>query len=328
MKNLYLIKAIIITGAIIIGLSPCSAQVGFNNPAPDSSALIDMKANDKGLLIPRMTTTERTLMSNGGKHVAHALLVFDTDKNMFFVYDTIAEPDRWLALNPWTTEGNSNSDVQISTTGNVGINTPGAPTAKLDVNGDIKSNGRITSTTSNVSGNLSSGSVSTGSVSSTGPITSQGTITAQKFEGDGTVPPGAIVMWSGNPSTIPTGWALCNGQIVNGFQTPDLRGRFIAGYDPGDVDYNLVNKTGGEKQHALTVSEMPRHRHSYNDIYQGDKVVGRNAGEGENAASNAEMTSFVHTNYAGGDGSDSEGPGLPHENRPPYYVLAYIIKVP
>ena len=40
-----------------------------------------------------------------------------------------------------------------------------------------------------------------------------------------TLPTGVIVMWSGAVSTVPSGWALCNGQ--NG--TPDLRDRFIVG---------------------------------------------------------------------------------------------------
>jgi len=39
------------------------------------------------------------------------------------------------------------------------------------------------------------------------------------------VPSGIIVMWHGSISTIPEGWALCNGS--NG--TPDLRDRFIVG---------------------------------------------------------------------------------------------------
>ena len=50
--------------------------------------------------------------------------------------------------------------------------------------------------------------------------------------GYGTVPIGTIVMWSG--STVPDGWALCNGQTANGVRTPDLRNKFIVGAG----DYN------------------------------------------------------------------------------------------
>lgn len=40
-----------------------------------------------------------------------------------------------------------------------------------------------------------------------------------------TFPTGGIILWSGSTTSIPTGWALCNGS--NG--TPDLRDRFIVG---------------------------------------------------------------------------------------------------
>ena len=47
------------------------------------------------------------------------------------------------------------------------------------------------------------------------------------------VPTGFIGMWSGSASTIPTGWALCDG--TNG--TPNLTDRFVLGagkaYQPG-----------------------------------------------------------------------------------------------
>jgi microcystin-dependent protein len=74
--------------------------------------------------------------------------------------------------------------------------------------------------------------------------------------GFGLVPSGAILMWSGE--TPPVGWALCDG--TNG--TPDLRGRFIVGYDPSDPDYNATGLTGGEKSHTLSQTEMPGHVHS------------------------------------------------------------------
>lgn len=41
------------------------------------------------------------------------------------------------------------------------------------------------------------------------------------------IPPGIILMWSGETTTIPVGWFLCDG--TNG--TPDLRDRFIVGAD-------------------------------------------------------------------------------------------------
>ena len=59
---------------------------------------------------------------------------------------------------------------------------------------------------------------------------------------------GMIMLWSGSTSSVPSGWALCNGS--NG--TPDLRNRFVVG---AGCTY-AVNATGGsmlQQQLALQV---------------------------------------------------------------------------
>lgn len=45
------------------------------------------------------------------------------------------------------------------------------------------------------------------------------------------VPSGAILMWSGSPSDIPSGYVICNGS--NG--TPNLSNKFIVGYGTKSV---------------------------------------------------------------------------------------------
>jgi microcystin-dependent protein len=162
---------------------------------------------------------------------------------------------------------------------------------------------------------------------------SSGIITATKFVGSGadltgivSIPTGVIVMWSG--TTIPSGWALCDGTN----STPDLRNRFIVGandasktgittqtgpgfnvttgaiddtYEPGDI--------GGEVAHKLTVAEMPQHNHtdSYNVASQGQDQAGSGSGDNDNVGQ-------TNTGNKGGDNF--------HENRPPYYALAFIMK--
>ncbi len=64
-------------------------------------------------------------------------------------------------------------------------------------------------------------------------------------------PIGGIIMWSGSIASIPSKWALCNGQVSNGFTTPDLRDRFIIG---AGNNYN-VSSTGGSKD-AILVSHQ------------------------------------------------------------------------
>ena len=84
-----------------------------------------------------------------------------------------------------------------------------------------------------------------------------GKVKATSFVGDGVIPQGGIIMWSGQVNTIPSGWALCNGS--NG--TPDLRGRFVVGYS-GSGDYASVGNKGGSDSRTLSIANMPAHNHS------------------------------------------------------------------
>lgn len=120
------------------------------------------------------------------------------------------------------------------------------------------------------------------------------------------VPIGGVIMWSGAANEIPSGWALCNGE--NG--TPNLCDRFIVG---AGADYS-VGATGGEAYHKLTVAEMPSHSHF---TYQHTFVFGF-PGELTGVRSDAGIDGF-NGGAAGGD--------QPHENRPPYYALCFIMKV-
>lgn len=147
------------------------------------------------------------------------------------------------------------------------------------------------------------------------------------------VPSGFIGMWSG--SKIPDGWYLCDG--TNG--TPDLRDRFIVG--SGNI-YS-IDDTGGSDSVALTVSQLPSHSHSMTDAgkhshtlnsistLDGSYYTGfRVSGEGNIYADSSKTrgsyvespTSGTHTHSITSTGNDQ-----PHENRPPYYALAFIMKI-
>lgn len=143
------------------------------------------------------------------------------------------------------------------------------------------------------------------------------------------IPRGVIVMWSGTLETIPKGWALCDG--TQG--TPNLRDRFIVG--AGNI--YPVNNTGGLDSVTLTVAQIPSHRHSgttdtagtHAHNYLGQEAMTRY--EGWSGQQHYDRTTTRTTEPAGAHVhtfvTEYIGGGQPHENRPPYYALAFIMKL-
>jgi microcystin-dependent protein len=151
-----------------------------------------------------------------------------------------------------------------------------------------------------------------------GDLTVSGTVVA----GKGALPVGAILMWSGDPAKLPAGWKLCDG--TNG--TPNLLGRFVVGYNHAQSDYNQVNNKGGEERHKLLPSEIPDHVHP---LGQRVEYIAHHT----HRWASAETTGVVQGMNGLYAGVQSPNTGniaairdaAPHENRPPYYVLAYIM---
>lgn len=63
------------------------AQVGIGTVSPDTTSVLDITSSSKGFLAPRMTTNQRTTIANP----AEGLLVFDTNLDAFYYYDTTAD---------------------------------------------------------------------------------------------------------------------------------------------------------------------------------------------------------------------------------------------
>ncbi len=59
------------------------AQVGIGTTSPDASSALDITATDKGFLMPRMTTAQRTAIASP----AMGLQVFDTDTKSVWIND-------------------------------------------------------------------------------------------------------------------------------------------------------------------------------------------------------------------------------------------------
>lgn len=313
-----------------------NAQIGINTITPDSSASLHIlsKPSGSGLIIPELTEAQRLAISKP----AIGLMVYDITSKLFYVNLDNTPGNHWFAINPTFTQGTVTApDVMYTspavTKVGIGIQPPQLPQATLDVNGDIKASTAVATPSLNVTG----------------------------FATNALVPTGGIIMWSGDPTAVPTGWALCNGQTIGTFLTPNLSGRFIVGFDsnspsnptnaPNDgktTNYGAVANTGGETGHILTKAELPKHQHaignnidnstfSTNGEHQHSCALRKlRAGGEELVWSQGWGDGTQYTDPAGlhshdgktGDGTTDELANAVHENRPPYYVLAYIIKIP
>ncbi len=139
----------------------------------------------------------------------------------------------------------------------------------------------------------------------------------------------------------PKNWAFCNGQILsiptnqalfallgttyggNGIQTfalPNLQGRTPR----GAVDGSGWGRVEGEEYHSLTVNEMPTHTH---------QVRASSATAAETSPTAAYWAATEQAAYGTGQPSaqlrpsaiSPAGQNAPHENRPPFLVVNYII---
>ena len=68
------------------------AQVGIGTTNPDPSSMLDIQSDSQGLLAPRMNTADRNAIASP----AEGLLVFDTDEDAFYYYDTSGST--WVKL--------------------------------------------------------------------------------------------------------------------------------------------------------------------------------------------------------------------------------------
>jgi len=127
------LPAILLIAALTFVFSARAQQsVAINNDgtAPHASALLDVKSTTKGILPPRMTTSQILNISNP----AAGLIVFNTTSNQLYQYT----PDGWVSIltsNYWSRPIN-NRDLIYSISDSVGIGV--IPTTKFDVNGNAR----------------------------------------------------------------------------------------------------------------------------------------------------------------------------------------------
>lgn len=153
--------------------------------------------------------------------------------------------------------------------------------------------------------------------------------------------PGTVTAFSGafndgfpidkNTGLVNHEWHLCDG--TNG--TPDLRNRFIYG---GDGTNN--GATGGEVNVTLQVANVPAHGHEATVSEAGEHTHTVTTYSGDSYSVNTSRVSCVGTEQSRGSTTttsggrhthsitiNNTGGNQPHNNMPPYYVLAFIMKL-
>lgn len=156
---------------------------------------------------------------------------------------------------------------------------------------------------------------------------------------------GFILMWTG--TTAPAGWALCDGS--NG--TPDLRNKFLVGASSTAP----IGSAGGAQNVTLTTAHMPSHTHSntlainptfnFNTTNNGNHTHGYNSfvgaggihgvyGGGVPRGTNAQSSAAgAHNHTYSGSLTNptvsvpAEGGGQAFSILPPFYALAFIMKL-
>lgn len=175
------------------------------------------------------------------------------------------------------------------------------------------------------------------------------------------VPIKGIIMFSGTAAEVPANWSLCDGS--NG--TPDLRNKFVISsqlYDTGQSRWetNITGTgtaTGGSKDshlpshtHGLNSSGNatltdPGHNHGITDPGHNHGVtaardIGGSTDDGsppdersneQNFSTSTETTGItIDNNTTGitlGGSTESQGSSNLNQNLPPYFALAFIMRV-
>jgi len=111
---------------------PSTGSVGIGTTTPNSSSLLEIKSTTKGILIPRMTKTQRDAISSPST----GLLIYQTNSTPgFYYYNGTA----WNAVSPIDSSSSTwkkNGTSIYYNKGNVGIGI-NMPAYKLDVKGDL-----------------------------------------------------------------------------------------------------------------------------------------------------------------------------------------------
>ena len=165
---------VLVMSALIVQAQQQNMGVGTLNPDP--SALLELKANNMGLLIPRMATNEKL----GILGPSTGLLVYDLDTKSFWYFDGTI----WVeAIGPQGPQGPIGPQGIAGTIGVDGVTGPTGPQGPAGVNGTQGITGAI-GPQGPIGAQGSTGPIgSQGLVGATGPIGLTGATGAQGIQG-------------------------------------------------------------------------------------------------------------------------------------------------
>ena len=157
---------------------------------------------------------------------------------------------------------------------------------------------------------------------------------------------GEIRLFTGN--FAPTGWALCDGQLLpisqntalfsilgttyggdgrSNFALPNLQARMPmgAGNGPGLTPRNLGDMAG-EATHTLSTTEMPQHSHGVQSAAAPDSTQpGPQAMWAHSSDNSALYHALGNATAMAGTALQANGTGWAHNNQSPALALSFII---
>lgn len=91
---------------LAISKNEFAQNVGIGTTTPNNSAQLEVSSTTKGMLVPRMTTAQRTAIASP----ASGLLVFDNTTNSFWFYNGSAWQENANTSNVWRVSGNGGTN--------------------------------------------------------------------------------------------------------------------------------------------------------------------------------------------------------------------------
>ena len=103
-------KKLLLSLVLFASLHSFAQNVGIGTTTPDASAQLDISSTTKGILIPRMTSAQRTAIASP----VRGLMVFDISTNSFWFFNGSIWMETLHSNIGWRLNGNSGTDTAVN----------------------------------------------------------------------------------------------------------------------------------------------------------------------------------------------------------------------